>query len=181
MSTTKIRNVHERRIAADPEVVWDLVMAMPGPNGRLWPTGIPAMRFDGPLALGAHGRHGPIHYTVTFLDATAGNLVLAFREPTGLVGRHSFHVRSDGRAGALLRHEVVANPEAWMRLKWPLAIRWVHDAVVEELMDRAEVATGTGPTWPYRRSLWVKTLLAVGAKRSRDVHATRPHYSAPRP
>lgn len=179
MSATKIRNVHERRIAADPEVVWDLLMAMPGPDGRLWPPGIPTMRFDGPLAVGAHGRHGPIHYKVTFLDPPSGHLVFAFREPTGLVGRHSFHVRPDN-AGAVLRHEVVANPEGWMRLKWPLIIRWVHDAVVEEVLDRAEVATGTVPVQPYERSLWVRSLLAVGAKTSRSAFAPRPHHAASR-
>ena len=41
MSSAKIRNFHERRISADLEVVWDLLMAMPGPDGRLWPPGIP--------------------------------------------------------------------------------------------------------------------------------------------
>lgn len=173
MSSARIRNVHERRIAADPEVVWDLLMAMAGPNGRLWPPGMPTMRFDGPLAQGAHGRHGPIHYEVRLLDPTSGNLVFAFHEPTGLVGRHSFHVRPDENAGAVLRHEVVANPKGWMRLKWPLIIRWVHDAVIEEVLDRAEMATGTVPAQPYQRSRWVRALLAAGAKTSRA-------YTAPR-
>jgi hypothetical protein len=181
MSTAKIRNVHERRIAANPDVVWDVLMAMPGPNGRLWPPGIPSMRFDGPLAVGADGRHGPIHYQVTVLDPAAGNVVFAFREPTGLVGRHSFYVRPDKNAGAMLRHEVVANPEGWMRLKWPLIIRWVHDAVVEEVLDRTEVATGTVPVQPYKRSLWVRSLLAMGAKASSGMHPPRAHSAASRP
>ena len=180
MSATKIRNVHQRRIAAEPEVVWDLLMAMPGPNGQLWPPGVPTMRFDGPLALGAYGRHGPIHYQVTFLDPTARNLVFEFREPTGLVGRHSFHVRTDGKEGAVLRHEVVANPEGWMRLKWPLIIRWVHDAVVEEILDRAEVATGTVPVRPYQRSLWVRAMLSAGATAPRVAGAARAHDAAVR-
>ena len=180
MSAPSIRNVHERRIAGDPDVVWDLLMAMPGPDGRLWPPGIPPMRFDSPLAVGAHGRHGPIHYKVTFLDPTSGNLVFGFREPTGLVGRHSFHVRSDKDAGTVLRHEVVANPQGWMRLKWPLIVRWVHDAVVEEVLDRAEVATGTVPVQPYQRSLWVRALLAVGAKTTRSAVAPRAHPSGSR-
>lgn len=163
----RIRNVHKRRIAADPEVVWDLLMAMPGPNGRLWPRGMPPMRFDRPLALGALGRHGPIHYKVTSLDPAGGNVVFGFREPTGLVGHHAFHVRPDGKAGAVLRHEVIANPEGWMRLKWPVIARWVHDAVVEEVLDLAEVATGTVPVQSHHRSLWVRGLLALGAKRPR--------------
>jgi len=180
MSTIKIRNVHERRIAAHPEVVWDLLMAMPSPNGRLWPPGMPTMRFDRPLAVGAYGRHGPIHYTVTSLDPTAGNVVFEFREPTGLVGHHSFHVRPDGEDGAVLRHEVIANPKGWMRLKWPLIVRWVHDAVVEEVLDRAEVATGNMPTQPYQRSLWVRGLLGAGAKGPRAMRAARADHASPR-
>ena len=173
MSTTKIRNVHERRIAADPDLVWDLLMTMSGPNDRLWPPGMPTMRFDGPLAVGSHGRHGPIHYQVTSLDPTAGDVVFGFREPTGLVGHHSFHVRPHGNAGAVLRHEVVADPEGWMRLKWPLIVRWVHDAVVEEILDRAEVATGTLPAQPHQRSPWVRCLLTLGAKRPRTFRRPR--------
>lgn len=182
MSAPKIRNVHQRRITADPEVVWGLLMAMPGPDGQLWPPGIPTMRFDGPMQLGADGRHGPIHYTVTTLDATGGDLVFGFRDPTGLAGHHSFHVRPDGRTGTWLRHEVIADPTGWMQLAWPLAIRWVHDAVVEEIMDRAEVAAGTGPAQPYRRSPWVKCLLAAGTlgrAATRDVGP--PSATAPTP
>ena len=180
MSSIKIRNVHERRLTAGPEMLWDLLMKMPGPRGQLWPPGIPAMRFDGPLTVGAHGQHGPIHYTVTYLDPTTGSLAFEFREPTGPVARHSPHVRLEENAGAVLRHEVIVIPEGWRRLKWPLIIRWVHDAVVEEVLDSAEVATGTVPAQPYERSLWVRALLAVGAKKSRAVCAPRPHHAAPR-
>jgi hypothetical protein len=169
VSTAQICNVHVRRIAADPTVVWDLLMAMSGPSDRLWPPGIPLMRFDGPLAVGAQGRHGPIHYTVAALDPTAGNLVLRFREPTGLVGHHAFRVRPRGETGAVLRHEVVADPRGSMRLQWPLIIRWIHDAVVEEILDRAEVAVGHAPAQPYQRSRWVRSLLTLGATVSRTV------------
>ena len=173
MSTAQICNVHERRVAADPDGVWDLLMAMSGPSDRLWPPGIPPMRFDGPLAVGARGRHGPIHYTVTSLDPAAGNLVLRFREPTGLLGHHAFRVRQNGKTGAVLRHEVIADPQGSMRLKWPLIIRWIHDAVVEEVLDRAEVATGHAPAQPYQRSRWVRSLLTLGATVTRTLRALR--------
>lgn len=37
MSKPSICNVHERRITADPDRVWDLLMTMSGPDDRLWP------------------------------------------------------------------------------------------------------------------------------------------------
>lgn len=167
MSPTKINNVHERRLAARPERVWDLLLKISGPDDQLWPSGVPTVRLDGPLAEGAIGGHGPIRYEVTRVDPKARDLVFRFREPTGLVGHHSFHVRPDGKAGALLRHEVVATPEGWMRMRWPLIVRWIHDTVVEEVMDRAEVATGNAPIRSHQRSRWVKILLALGAPRPR--------------
>lgn len=134
MSTTVICNIHQRRISASPDQVWDLLMTISGPDDRVWPSGAPALRFDGPLAVGARGGHGPIRYQATSLDETTG-MVFRFLEPTGLIGHHSFQVLPDGRAGTILRHELVAQPVGWMRARWPLGVLWVHDALVEELLD----------------------------------------------
>ncbi len=163
-----IRNVHQRRLAAGPYKVWGLLATMSSPDDRLWPHGWPPVRLDGPLAVGARGGHGPVHYDVVAMNETSG-LVLRFREPTGLVGHHSFHVVPDGEAGAVLRHELVARPQARMWLLWPLVMRWLHDAVVEELLDRAELGTGTVPAQPYQRSRWVRTLRASHRPQRRAV------------
>jgi hypothetical protein len=72
----------------------------------------------------------------------------------------------DGKSDTLLRHELVARPEGWMRLQWPLIVRWVHDTVIEEVLDRAELATGNVPARPHQRSRWVKSLLALSARRA---------------
>jgi len=115
-----------------------------------------------------------VHYDVAAMDQTSG-LVLRFREPTGLIGHHAFHVVSDGSAGTVLRHELVAHPHGRMRMRmrvlWPLVMRWLHDAVVEELLDRAELGTGTVPAQPYRRSRWVRTLRASHSPQLRAVPA----------
>ncbi len=42
MSTATICNVHQRRIEARPEQVWDLLMTMSGPDDRLWPNAVPS-------------------------------------------------------------------------------------------------------------------------------------------
>ena len=51
-----------------------------------------------------------------------------------------------------------------MRVVWPLVIRWLHDAVVEDLFDRAEQALGTGPAQPGRWSPWVRLLRRIQAR-----------------
>lgn len=48
MSITRICNVHERRIAADPERVEDLSMTLSGPGDRLWPAEVPPCGSMGP-------------------------------------------------------------------------------------------------------------------------------------
>jgi hypothetical protein len=177
VSTPTVCNVHERLIPADPELVWELLMTMSGPHDRLWPARVPPLRFDGPLVVGARGRHGPIHYELTSLQPTARTLVFQFRHPTDLVGHHSFKVSPHGQSSAVLRHEVIADPTRWMRLRWPLMVRWIHDAFVEEVLDQAERALGGFPAHPHQRSRWVKSLLALGARRPRAID--RPTGPAP--
>jgi len=70
-------------------------------------------------------------------------------------------VLADGNDGAVLRHELVASTRGHMRVLWPLAVRWMHDALIEVLLDRAENATGTRPALPHRRSWWVRRLLTL--------------------
>lgn len=57
---------------------------------------------------------------------------------------------------------------------WPLAVRWLHDAVVEDLLDRAEATVGTGPARPARWSPWVRLLRVFdrSGARATEVPAT---------
>ena len=68
--------------------------------------------------------------------------------PDGFTGRHGWE-----RDGATLRHVVEAECRGWSRLAWPLVIRPLHDALHEDVLDRAEAAVG-GPVrsrdWPRR-------------------------------
>jgi hypothetical protein len=59
------------------------------------------------------------------------------------------------------------------RLTWPLAIRWAHDSVLEELFDNAERAAGAEPERPARRSAWVRLLRGLEVPRTRAVPPPR--------
>ncbi len=162
-----VRNVHERTIGVPAGELGPLLDRLGGPDDVLWPA--PAwepMVLDGPVAVGAAGGHGPIRYGVTAHDP--GRLVEFTAAPgQGLDGTHTFVVDAAGSDRAVLRHVLDLRLSGWMRLGWPLAVRWLHDAVLEDLLDRAELAAGSGPQRPARWSPWVRLLQRLEVRRAR--------------
>jgi Protein of unknown function (DUF2867) len=126
------------------------------------------MELDGPVALGASGGHGPLRYRVT--DYRPQRLIEFTMLPgQGLDGTHTFSVRQAGPAATLVRHVAEPRLRGSMRLLWPLGVRWIHDAVLEDLLDRAEAAVGAGPARPARWSPWVRLLRRLHGPRARPV------------
>jgi hypothetical protein len=168
-----VRNVHERLVPAPIERVGPLLDRIGGPDDVLWPSpGWPPIVLDGPIAVGVAGGHSSIRYRVT--GYVPGRRVeFAFLPGQGLDGRHVFSAEPVGPERTLLRHVAEARPSGRMRLAWPLAVRWAHDSVLEELLDNAQRATGSEPERPARRSPWVRLLRAVEVPRSRDTAPAR--------
>ncbi|WP_017614434.1 DUF2867 domain-containing protein [Nocardiopsis salina] len=162
-----VRNTHQRVIHAPAEVLSELIDTLGGPHDRLWPS--PAwvpMRLDRPLAVGADGGHGPIRYRVS--EHEPGRRVrFTFRPETGFRGHHELVVEPLPDGNTFLRHHVEAVPFGTSRLTWPLAIRPLHDALIEDLLDNAEqAATGRRPR-PHRWSTWVRLLRRAGTPSAR--------------
>lgn len=156
----QVRNVHGRTFPAPVEVLADALDRIGCDADVLWPS--PAwwpMRMhpgDGAgrvskrpilrrLAVGATGGHGPIRYTVT--EYEPGRRVrFAFDPRTGLDGHHEAVLEPVPDAeggGCRLTHVIDIRPRGRARVLWPLVIRRLHDALLEDLLDRAErVATG---------------------------------------
>ena len=142
-------NVHERELHADAGRVGALLDGLAGPEDRLWPHDRwPRMRFDRPLAVGAKGGHGPIRYSVeeyepgrrvVFRIAERGGL------SEGLDGTHRLEVEAVDSERTILRHVIDARPRGAMRFKWPVVIEPLHDALLEDALDRAAVAVGDVP------------------------------------
>ncbi len=164
-----VHNVHERRLPVPAERVGPLLDRLGGPDDELWPA--PAwspMVLDGPVAPGASGGHGGIRYRVT--EHQPGRSVTFTFEPgQGLHGTHTVSVRPAGPSATVLRHESVGRMTGVMRLLWPLAVRWAHDALLEDSLDRAEATLGTGPVRPARWSPWVRLLQRLEVPRAREV------------
>ncbi|AZK94833.1 MULTISPECIES: SRPBCC family protein [Streptomyces] len=161
-----VRNVHERRIAAPPELIGALLDGLASEDDPLWPVADwPGMRLEPGLAVGAAGGHGPVRYTVVAYEP-GREVRFRFTGPSGFDGHHEFTVHPAGDGTTLLRHTLLLVPHGPARLTWPLFFRPLHDAVLEDALDRAERA-GTGTVArPARWSPYVR-LLRTAARKAR--------------
>ncbi len=163
-----VHNVHERLIPVPAPRLAPLVdrpeYAWPAPQ---WP----ALVLDRPVAVGARGGHGPIRYRVTEYEP-GRRVAFAFDPGMGLAGTHAFTVEPAGPSTTLVRHVLEAEPAGFVRVRWALVIRWMHDALLEDLLDRAEATVGTGPVAPARWSPWVR-LLRRAMPGAREVPVSR--------
>ena len=156
----QVRNVHERLFPLPLAVVGALIDSLASRDDRLWPRDKwPPMRFDRPLAAGAVGGHGPIRYSVE--EYRPGESILfRFSAPPGFNGTHRFE--AEERQGAtVLRHVLEMHAAGRALLSWSLYIRPLHDACVEDCMDRATVSLGIALERPARWSIYVRLLRAI--------------------
>ncbi|MGP3982182.1 DUF2867 domain-containing protein [Streptomyces sp. KR80] len=151
-----IRNVHERTVEAPAQAVGALLDRLSSPHDPAWPAPAwPPMRFDRPLGVGADGGHGFVRYGVTAYEP-GRRVRFDFNPP--MSGHHEFVIEPLGQDRCRLRHTLEAERRGAMLLGWALAVRWMHDTVLEELFDNVErCATGTVRS-PVRRSPWVRLL-----------------------
>ncbi|MEU9865544.1 SRPBCC family protein [Streptomyces sp. NPDC047971] len=155
-----VHNVHERLLPMGPEQAGALLDSLSSPTAdRLWPHGTwPPMAFDRPLSPGAKGGHGPVRYTVAaYVPGTW--IRFTFTGPRGFHGFHEYAVLPVDEARTVLRHTLSMRVRGPARLTWPLAYRWMHDALVEDSLDLAER--------PARRAAWspyVRLLRALAAR-----------------
>lgn len=156
--------MHERVLEASEQEVGGLIDGLAGPDDRLWPRGWPPMRLDRPLAAGARGGHGPIRYTVSE-HIPGRRVVFAFTAPRGLDGEHRFEALWAGLGLTCLRHTVTGSATGLMRLGWPLILRPLHDALLDDCLDGAERALCgqqlRSPMWSARVRL-LRALLRRG-------------------
>ena len=155
-----VRNVHERVIPAPAADLAPLVDGLASADDRLWPADRwPRIRFDRGLAVGARGGHGPVRYEVA--EYVPGERAV-FRFTKDFDGTHRFEVWGAGGA-TLFRHVLEGRPRGWMRIGWPLALRPLHDACVEDVLDRAEAAACGVPYRLRPLSRRVRYLRRLGA------------------
>ncbi|MCP2304350.1 hypothetical protein LV79_004057 [Actinokineospora globicatena] len=157
-----IRNRHQRTLAVPPAHAAHLIDDLATPGGTTWPSQHwPALRLDRPLSPGATGGHGPIHYTCTAY--TPGqHAAFTFAPDAPITGGHALSLLTGPTTEtSVLRHDLYGRPRGLGHLTWPLAIRWLHDALMEDLFDNVQTALGTPPAHPAHWSRHVRVLRRI--------------------
>jgi hypothetical protein len=123
-----MRNVQQREV--DAPVEFDRLI-------ELWPSPPwPALRLSDGLNPGSTGGHGPIRYTVEFHEP-GRRLRFRFERVTGATGWHEFRVEASPQPGKVrLVHEIQARTHGKLLVLWPLAIRRMHERLINDLFDR---------------------------------------------
>jgi len=145
-------NVHERVIPASVGAVGKMIDTLGSAGDGIWPhERWPALKLDRPLQVGAAGGHGPIRYRVESYEP-GRRVRFRFLSPEGFIGTHGFDVVDAGEGGSKLRHVIEMRTEGMAVLNWSLIIRHLHDALLEDALDKVErTFLGVGPPRAWSR------------------------------
>lgn len=165
-----VRSVHERSLPVPATEVGQLIDSLSTPRDRLWPRDAwPSMHLDAGLRIGSAGGHGPIRYEVEAYEP-GWRVRFRFVSPRGLRGYHEFSVVPAGDR-TILRHHLEAGLHGLARLSWPLIYSPLHDALIEDALDRAEsaleIGAGRRASWPARVRVLRRLLGGAAIRRPR--------------
>jgi uncharacterized protein DUF3995/polyketide cyclase/dehydrase/lipid transport protein len=168
----RIESIHTRELPAPVEELGRILDTLAGPDDRIWPIERwpnDPIGFDRPLGVGAMGGHGPIRYTVVAYEP-GRRIAFEFEAGSGLRGHHRFEVEPVGSDGARMRHVLDVEADGIYRLLRPVFLA-IHDALVEDLLDKAELAaTGRlarAAQWPRWLRLANRIEVALRPRRGR--------------
>lgn len=141
----RVLNIHERELDATPERIGAIIDSLASEHDCLWPVhSWPPMKLDRPLGNGASGGHGPISYHVE--EYQPGRSVqFRFTRPKGYDGYHKFEVAKNEQQTVVLRHTIDMSIHGVARVTWPLIIRPLHDALLEDSLATAQASLGLTP------------------------------------
>jgi hypothetical protein len=164
LEVSNMENIHERTLNAPIGALAPMIDQLASRQDRFWPASRwSAMKFDRPLAVGAIGGHGFIGYTVERYQP-GREITFRFTSPKGLNGMHRLVLEELPDGQTRVKHVIEATLEGPMVLGWTLAIRFLHDALTEDGMDRAEAWVEQREWKPRELSPYVKSLRWLMAK-----------------
>ena len=152
----KVINIHKREIQQPKTEIAKLFNTLATDNDMMLATDKwPPMKLDNGLRVGSKGGHGPIKYCVTEYQPEK-SVTFQF-DLTGFHGFHRFDMNELEPNKTELSHIIDMKTTGSATLKWALAIRWLHDAYVEDAFDKVENHFSTD-TKTSAWSLWVRIL-----------------------
>lgn len=146
-----IQSHHERIVSLSLSDLTARMHSLATTDDQLWPRRWPRMRLDRGLVEGSAGGHGPIRYSVDHY-LPGREIQFRFDPSVGLSGVHRFQFEPV-ETGVRVSHTLLADPSGWMRVAWPVAIRWLHDALIEDALDQLASPPHVRPFTPWVRAL----------------------------
>lgn len=133
----KVLNIHKRIINQPKRELAKLFATLATDNDKMLATDKwPRMKLDKGLQVGSRGGHGPIQYIVS--DYRAGNSITFQFDMKGFNGFHHFELREIEQDKTELSHVIDMTTSSLATVRWILAIRWLHDAFMEDAFDKVE-------------------------------------------
>ncbi len=134
----KVINIHRRTIPQPKEAIAALLPTLASKEDKMWPIDQwPRMRLDRGLTKGAKGGHGPIRYYVAEYEK-GDSVQFNFLGPKGFDGYHKFEIKPLDQQKTEIKHIIDMETKGKGTWLWLFAIRWLHDALIEDAFDRIE-------------------------------------------
>lgn len=134
----KVTNIHKRIIHKPKESISKILDSLSSSNDRLWPKEKwPPMVFRNGLVEGATGGHRPIRYSISKY-VPGSSIEFDFLKPDGFKGIHKFEITEIEKDKTELRHTISMTVSGKGIFTWYFAMKWLHDALLEDCMDKAE-------------------------------------------
>ena len=153
-----VLNVHSRQYMASVEKLGACLETLSDAQDALWPCeNWPPMVLSDGLNIGSSGGHGPVRYRV---EAHEPLRMVRFRftGPPGWDGVHSFQIEATESGGAKLTHVIDMKVSIAARLSWVFVFRPMHDALLEDALEKVAQALDPTALQNPRHSAWVRFL-----------------------
>jgi len=155
----KVINIHKREIQQPKTELAKLFNTLASDNDMMLATDRwPPMKLDKDLQVGSRGGHGPIKYFVIKYQYEK-SITFQF-DLIGFNGFHRFEITELETNKTKLSHIIEMTTTGIATLTWALAIRWLHDAFIEDAFDKVEnhfTINKKSSKW----NLWVRILRKV--------------------
>jgi hypothetical protein len=91
-----------------------------------------------------------------------------FTPDVGLTGYNEISVLDGGPGRTVITDELAGRLHGRMVLVWPVGLRWLHEALINDLFDNIERAATGRVRRPRRHNVWVRTIRWLGRRRHRS-------------
>lgn len=159
-------NTHKRIINLPKAEVATLLETLSTKKDKVWPKdNWPSIRFKNGLKVREVGGHGIIRYSVyEFIPEKL--IVFKFLKPKGFNGIHKFEIVAINKSSTEVKHSIIMKTTSMMAtLKWVIAIKWLHNALIENAFDTIEnnyLEVKKHTKWNCWVSLWRFILTKIG-------------------